>query len=53
MISSILFLWICIRLSAPVWVYVLLGIYAIADWIAFGAKLYEIWKETIGCQRKN
>jgi hypothetical protein len=45
MISCILFLWICIRLSAPVWVYVLLGIYAALNCISLGARLYKAVKE--------
>lgn len=45
MISSILFLWICIRLSAPVWVYVLLGLYAVINCVSLGARLYKALKE--------
>lgn len=45
MISSILLLWICIKLSAPIWVYVLLGLYAVCNYAALGAKIYKALKE--------
>ena len=39
MIKTIILLWICIQLNAPVWIYVLLGIEGVAQLITLGIKL--------------
>ena len=39
MIELIIFLWIAIKLNAPIWIYILLGIIALIKAVVFGIKL--------------
>nr|DAV90881.1 MAG TPA: hypothetical protein [Caudoviricetes sp.] len=39
MIELIILLWIAIKLNAPVWIYILMGIIALIKAVAFGINL--------------
>ena len=39
MIDLIILLWIAIKLNAPVWIYVLMGVIALIKAVAFGINL--------------
>lgn len=44
MVAYIILLWLCIRLSAPVWVYVLYGIAVFIKTVEFGFRIAQAVK---------